>query len=442
MSAHSIVTLAIAAASLCSGCVAFNVGKPKTLTHSESVTVSDSKPSRIEIVSVRGWQKQNTNDVVVGLVADADEVFARRTHRETYVIREQRRLAVGLYPGAGEIFLMPKGAFKSSVFSDESKDHGVGVESLPDPGQYVLLQSLGMVVTLGIPHAFSTAYSLFAAPFDDWDCHHGMMAEDFAKERVLRKTYANGRNRLESNPHSHWYSGKLEPFSHCGLAGCHKYVALFVDGPRKSPATLSGIETRRREISVSGPFVAELSIPSLNYCERKRVSELETRTVFPLPEVSQDCTVEAVLSFFEDDAAKANGASSLTRQVLAKASGRTWRFDLKIEASDRAGPPPDQQLRLMTRHTAFERFPAKSIMQEDGWFYDHESRRGWMRFAIPDGMSVEDVRRWVRDNIAALVAEKNILLEAGVAPPSNVTFRSLGESLENGILTVEFATDQ
>ncbi len=82
------------------------------------------------------------------------------------------------------------------------------------------------------------------------------------------------------------------------------------------------------------------------------------------------------------------------------------------------------------------------VTAEDGWSYDHDSRRGWVRLRIPNGVSTEDARYWVRENIATILAEKDVLLEADKAPPSGVTYRSLGEKFENGILTVEFEAVQ
>ena len=79
---------------------------------------------------------------------------------------------------------------------------------------------------------------------------------------------------------------------------------------------------------------------------------------------------------------------------------------------------------------------------EDGWHYDHESRRGWVRLRIGGGMPAEEAKRWARENIAAIVADKNVALEAGKAPPPGATYRSLGEKFENGVLTVEFEAVQ
>lgn len=74
----------------------------------------------------------------------------------------------------------------------------------------------------------------------------------------------------------------------------------------------------------------------------------------------------------------------------------------------------------------------------DGWEYDPESRRGTLRLRISDGMSPEDAKRWARENVSAIVTDKNVALEAGGAPPSGATYRSLSESFSNGILTLAF----
>ena len=79
---------------------------------------------------------------------------------------------------------------------------------------------------------------------------------------------------------------------------------------------------------------------------------------------------------------------------------------------------------------------------EDGWDYDPDTRRGWIRLRITGGMPADDAKSWARKNIAAIVSEKNVALEAGKVPPSGAQYRSLAEKFEDGILTVEFETIQ
>ena len=74
----------------------------------------------------------------------------------------------------------------------------------------------------------------------------------------------------------------------------------------------------------------------------------------------------------------------------------------------------------------------------DGWKFNPQTRHGEVRLRISGGMPAEEAKRWARENIEAIVKEKNVALEAGEAPPEGAVYRSLGESLENGVLTVEF----
>lgn len=78
----------------------------------------------------------------------------------------------------------------------------------------------------------------------------------------------------------------------------------------------------------------------------------------------------------------------------------------------------------------------------DGWHYDHDSRRGFVRLRISGGMPPELAKTWARDNIEAIVGEKNVQLTAGKAPPPGAKYRSLSENFENGILTIEFTAEE
>lgn len=76
---------------------------------------------------------------------------------------------------------------------------------------------------------------------------------------------------------------------------------------------------------------------------------------------------------------------------------------------------------------------AFSVQPEDGgWRYDPDTRRGTVRLRVSEGMGPEEAKTWARDNIAAIVKE------SGKQPEDAVVFRSLGESLEGGVLEVEF----
>ena len=78
----------------------------------------------------------------------------------------------------------------------------------------------------------------------------------------------------------------------------------------------------------------------------------------------------------------------------------------------------------------------------NGWYYNNETRRGWVRLRISENIPVDEAKSWAQENISAIVSDKNIALEVGKAPPPGATYRSLDESFEDGILTVEFEAVQ
>ena len=74
----------------------------------------------------------------------------------------------------------------------------------------------------------------------------------------------------------------------------------------------------------------------------------------------------------------------------------------------------------------------------EGTSYDAATRRGKLRLRVIGRIPPESLRDYVQRNISAIVAEKNVVLEAGKGAPPGALYQSLGETYENGILTVEF----
>ena len=64
--------------------------------------------------------------------------------------------------------------------------------------------------------------------------------------------------------------------------------------------------------------------------------------------------------------------------------------------------------------------------------YDQASRRGTIRIRVPEGESADAAKQLARENIAALLSEN------GGPGGGKGSYRSLGETLEDGVLTVEF----
>lgn len=75
---------------------------------------------------------------------------------------------------------------------------------------------------------------------------------------------------------------------------------------------------------------------------------------------------------------------------------------------------------------------------EEGFSYDHSTRRGLVRLRVVGDMPTAEVRRWAQENIKTIVENENVVLEPSKAPPPGAQYRSLSETFANGVLTVEF----
>lgn len=89
------------------------------------------------------------------------------------------------------------------------------------------------------------------------------------------------------------------------------------------------------------------------------------------------------------------------------------------------------------------RFTAVAFSAElssDGWTYSSETRRGTVQLHVGGRVDARTARLWARQNIASIVRDKNVALSADEeTPPPGAAFQSLSESLDKGILTIEFA---
>ncbi len=528
--------LTVAAAFLGSGCVAFNVGEPETFTNRERIVETSPTPVRIEILSADAQLQPGGAEAVVCLGVAMQEEFEKREHTETVTVRKQKRLSIGLFPGAAEFMFVPRGALQPIFESGWARKTGEPSRGLyaynprNNMGKYVGFE-LVSVLSFGVLTSFQTVSSLLCAPFDDWRCGGHEFVDptriiqsgnvydaDSPKLRALLRFSKAERNRIGINTCFHQIDKSSDhgnaghPFiTHLGLVGIHKHLAVFVDGPTVGPSTVIGTETKRRSAFASGPFIAELSIPELGHNDWKRISSSDTRATFALPAVERDCTVEAVVSFREDNTANGLDASGFTRQALAKAAGRQWRFDVALKGTGNRPPPPPPpsppeklydgititpldegkylvkvtvrdtsktftvlhlikaEVQRLAREDFRSRHPGEPaefiretmryeteaggrILAFTGWVfsvrpvedennghhYDPDSRRGCVRLRVTGGIPAAEAERWAHENIGEIVKYKNVGLEPGQAPPPGARYRSLGESFENGVLTVEF----
>lgn len=293
--------------------------------------------------------------------------------------------------------------------------------------------------------------------------------------------------------------------SHCGVFGFHKYLAVFVDVDESGEAEAGEPEVRKMKRAVEGPYEVELSIPGVGHSERRVVGRGKTDVAFALPKAAHEMSIEAHVSVRECPNGGGKGVPDLTRQAIRDLAGARSVFDVNLRARgcgpDAVGgyeieqiqPTDDGQytvrvhvaeaaqaraaadgifpeVRRLIRETHVRRHPAARAgevrdwveWKEDesapgilvftgwafsakplasGWTWDEESRRGTIRVLVSDGAPEEEVRQWVRDNIALLVSDKNILAAAdGLLP--GAAFRCVSECFENGVFSVEFELDE
>lgn len=520
--------LACALSIAVSGCVAIDAGKPETFTHTETTTKVASSPSSWEVTAARGESQQAGNKLVAGIAADVLEGYAKIPVEETVVVRKQKRLAIGFFPGAAERFLMPDGALDSGQgfqivgYADAPRFHWQYGEEVSYAGEH-----LYSILMVGIPYVFGTVNSLLIQPFAGWSCGHDHVDKKNLKEKgfvrgthipILDASDSPKLCALERIPEAERKQIGVRTcfdrsvpggfFTHMGLVGCHKYLGVFVAPVERKEGPPVGEEIKFRRADVEGPYMAELSIPGMGYAQEVRVGKGAKHAEFELPVAERKCVVEAVMRFRADGE---GSVSEVTRRALEKVAGQEYRFDVTLQggataaaaavpaAAPRAGggayevvgitPSENGQyevrvriadksktfdigwavepdVKRMIREDFANRHPGTGIQYvremveweteedgailvyrgwafsarpvSDGWTYDDGSRRGTVRLRISEGMPPDEAKRWARENIEAIVKEKNVALEAGKAPPEGAVYRSLGETLEDGVLTVEF----
>lgn len=515
------------------GCVAIDIGKPTVYEHTNTYYDTSSTPSAIQVETVRTHVQQIGPNLIVGISADVQEEYPKKRKKETTTIRIQKRLGIGFFPGASELYLKPHGALDPAPFRERLGKHGSEYALYHDGNfDYAGFQLFALIASCGIIQVAGTVNTLLCEPFAGWSCYHDFTDEDCLevgrysdgyrvyadatkspKIRAFKAFLPEERKRMGVRTCYDDSSGGLSMLSgiaHAGLIGCHKHQAVFVESAKAGLQTETGyVETKRRTADVAGPFVAELLIPTLGYVQKVRVEKGVKRVSFRLPLAERKCAMKAVVRFWRDTAEM---GSDVTKGALEKVAGKRYQFDVtlqggampsvsvpttiskaaggqyevvkitpsregryevRVRIADKSktfdvGWVVESDVKRMIREDYANRHPGTGIQYvrelveweteedgailvyrgwafsarpvSDGWSYNAGTRRGRVRLRISEGMPADEAKRWARENIEAIVKEKNVVLEAGGTPPEGALYRSLGEVLENGVLTVEFET--
>ena len=150
------------------GCVAVNVGEPKVYTHTDTHFETSSSPSATRVETARAQMDQTGSALAVGIAADVREEFPKLRWEETATVRVQKRLGIGLFPGAAEFYLRPEGSLYPIFFSDRNGTHGQEYNLYSSKGTSYWAVQFGGLFVFGLPQALGTIGTLLVEPFSGW----------------------------------------------------------------------------------------------------------------------------------------------------------------------------------------------------------------------------------------------------------------------------------
>ena len=188
------------------GCVAVNVGAPKAYTHTDTHFETASSPSATHVETARAEMNQTGTSLAVGIAADVQEEYPKLRWDETATVRVQKRLGIGLFPGASEVYLTPKGALHPALFRSrvgtrlqdgvrpglwrdpDAPDGQVWAVYETSEGNYVVEHFLSIFV-LCLSQVGGTINSLLIEPFAGYSCDHDFIDEDCLEIRSYANEY-------------------------------------------------------------------------------------------------------------------------------------------------------------------------------------------------------------------------------------------------------------
>lgn len=463
---------AAAAIVLLAGCRAFDVGAPSVDRRTRTVYDTSSSPTRSVATAVRMTRRsEGTGAVTVGLEADIRDEYARTSRQETTTVTTRRHLAFGLFPAAAEQYCAPDGADRSPCFKR------------PYPAAFVL----------GLPFVpIGTLRSLlWELPFGSYDCSKDKAHDAFSHVGLLgfHKFTTTVRKGPDYGP------TVTEP------PQVRTRTALAVPGPFSIEFSIPEENYRPPAATAGRDGRATFSLPSVSRDRTVKAYVAFRASSAPSGYGSEDWARGAVAQ-----AAAQTHAFDITLrappskpkpepkpyvppprpqppppppkpyEVIGIDRTADGKFIVRLEIKDKSKtlqiiPAVRPEVKDLVRNDYAEKHPyvpsefifatvepetegrgdvlvftglvfSVQPVKTDGWRYDAESRSGWVKLRIEDGISADEAKRWARENISAIVADKNVLVGAGTAPPPGATYRSLGETFENGLLTVEFQAVQ
>ncbi|MBP5787839.1 MAG: hypothetical protein J6Y19_08505 [Kiritimatiellae bacterium] len=464
------------------GCVAVNVGQPVSKFETKRFEEEAETPTRTRVLAVRPVHGATWKSIRVGLGGDLRDEYRRSSYTVSTGHLEQKRLAFGLFPGAAEEYALPRGAEKHTCYK-------------PDYPSAFILGALpaGLFVGLGTVHSL-----LLELPFGSYDCWQKKQTEGFSHLGLagFHKYTAIIPRPPERSP------DREEPSNfkdRKGVPAVGPYEVSFrIDG--------LGYSGRKTVKAGEDGVSFDLPTVGRDYEGEALVAFRRVPGVAPLDQTSslmlsdsQDKVFRFTLFLHPPPKpppkpeTKPSSPPPVTRPVPSPPPPRPaprvqalyeiagieplpdGQYSIRIRVKDRQktfsiGWQVEEDVKALIRQDYLGRHPrvaeahVREIVQwnmardgdilvltawafsvqpvTDGWSYDAESHRGFVRLRISEGMSAAEAKQWAHDNIEAIIEDKNIVVVAGIRPPPGAKYRSLDEEFRNGVLTVEFVAEE
>ena len=491
--AGACALLAALPALLLSGCAAVDIGAPSETSSKRTLWKTASMPSRTEVTAIHPVAKIEGRDrLTLGFQADIREEYPRSSRIETTTTVRQRRLSYGFFPAAAEQYAVPPGATGPDCLKhDYPASFLLGLPFVPFGTAYSLLwegpfgsydcsdgknhNAFSHVGLLGV-HKYTVTtrrrpvtgperpespdVKTRSAQWIPGPCEitvfidelgyrntqflpRGDTSSSFPLPAVTRDRNVLARATLSPSPSDSVSSSAWRPLALRKAQGQSYSFNLFLKAPPPPPPP-----PPPKPVPVPQP--AYRPVPSSSVVTQTVV--IRERPV-PVPQSQPKPLFDNIRKEYLPD-----GTTEI--RVHVNDTSRTFDIDRQInptirgmfqqEFTDRNPLVPLHDVRVETRWTTDDtgaemiyRGGAFSIRPEKvaGSRYDPDTRRGILRLRVAGTIPEDILRTYVRANISAIVSEKNILLEAGMAPPSGARYKSLGESYDDGILTIEFEAD-
>lgn len=489
----SLHLFAASAVSLCSGCIAVSVGKPETLMETNTVVAASGK---MEVASAKAkFYQYPSGDLYVSLEANVREVLQKTVMKAT--VEKRRKMAFGLFPGAAELVYGPCRYTDDGVFGGGLGHYCVFQTILAIPLGFIhQISGTGYSLFVAPFDGFECIHdgTHGTRAYSDVRLHTGLTHYGLVGFHKYTTYKTTGVEKiLKEDIHDEEFGRMLTNSAAVLGQGKGKSFSEKVQGPYEVELCIPDLGWREcRSVPIGDTHVAFHLPYAENDCSVKAVATFRIPRAAAFPDRTRQAIEKAAHgenSCLVSLRTQPRMSQSPAPQILAaqpvlqppprplydtirKTDAENGDIEIRVHVNDTSRTfDIDRQIQPQIRQIFRQEFinrnplvPQAEIREAFSWTtdetgtemvyvggafslrpekasgsrYDDASHRGVLKLRVSGNIPESILRQYVRDNISSLVSEKNVALEAGKAPPPGATYRSLGESFEDGVLTVEF----